>query len=52
MTRLQHEHRKLVEEHAEAVVAPGQEEVFRMRDELNDMLKRYDLAASQAAELR
>ncbi|GIL43063.1 hypothetical protein Vafri_829 [Volvox africanus] len=51
-TRLQHEFRKLLEEQAEAVVGPGQEEVFRLRDDLNEMLKRYDLAASQAAELR
>ncbi|GLI68958.1 hypothetical protein VaNZ11_013486 [Volvox africanus] len=51
-TRLQHEYRKLLEEQAEAVVGAGQEEVFRLRDDLNEMLKRYDQAASQAAELR
>ncbi|GIL72907.1 hypothetical protein Vretifemale_3051 [Volvox reticuliferus] len=51
-TRLQHEYRKLLEEQAEVVVGPGQEEVFRLRDDLNEMLKRYDQAASHAAELR
>ncbi|GFR41280.1 hypothetical protein Agub_g1955 [Astrephomene gubernaculifera] len=51
-SRLQHEYRKLLEEQADAVVAPGQEEAFRLREELGQMMLRYDQAASQATELK
>ncbi|KXZ56704.1 hypothetical protein GPECTOR_1g634 [Gonium pectorale] len=51
-SRLQHEYRKLLEEQADAVGAPGQEEIFRLRDELNSMVTRYDQVARQAEELK
>ncbi|KAG2499296.1 hypothetical protein HYH03_002874 [Edaphochlamys debaryana] len=49
-SRLQHEYRKLVEEQAESVTAASQEDVFRLRDELAELLVQYDKVANQLAE--
>ena len=51
-SRLQHEFRKLLEAAADAVVAPQQEELLRLRDEVNEWMVRYDQAANAAAELK
>ncbi|KAG2443036.1 hypothetical protein HYH02_009451 [Chlamydomonas schloesseri] len=51
-SRLQHEYRKLLEEAADAVVAPQQEELLRLREEVNEWMVRYDQAANAAAELK
>ncbi len=51
-TRLQHEYRKMLEEAADNICAPGQEEIFRLRDELNEFMVRYDAMANQTAELK
>ncbi len=49
-SRLQFEYRKIVEEQAQEVTS--MEETFRLRDELNTFMVRYDQTASQAAELK
>lgn len=51
-SQLAQEHRKLLEQWGDAAVSDGTEEVLAVRQQLADLIPRYDAACDTVAELR